>query len=169
MAFLTSIHCCPEAHWSVQTKQRENLWTAIPAINSSRRFNKICKWLFQEMVVESRLPIQIKWSWYHSFQKTMCYLMKWKYAIFEYQSNENWAFRFFWDTRYTCKLKKNNIKSWNQQNWNYLMKGFCFLWALQNEAPLYFTVISVTKLSNQPFLRCRDLAKGSKWQKWHFL
>ena len=25
MAFLTSIHCCPEAHWSVQTKQRENL------------------------------------------------------------------------------------------------------------------------------------------------
>ena len=27
MAFLTSIHCCPEAHWSVQTKQRENLWT----------------------------------------------------------------------------------------------------------------------------------------------
>ena len=45
MAFLTSIHCCPEAHWSVQTKQRENLWTAIPTVNSSRRFNKIRKWL----------------------------------------------------------------------------------------------------------------------------
>ena len=29
MAFLTSIHCCPGAHWSVQTKQRENLWTAV--------------------------------------------------------------------------------------------------------------------------------------------
>ena len=41
MAFLISIHCCLEAHWSVQTKQiRENLWTAIPAVNSSRRFNK---------------------------------------------------------------------------------------------------------------------------------
>ena len=28
------------------------------------------------MVVESILPNQIKWSWYHSFQKTMFYLMK---------------------------------------------------------------------------------------------
>ena len=45
MAFVTSIHCCPKAHWSVQTKQRENLWTAIPAVNSSRRFDKIRKWL----------------------------------------------------------------------------------------------------------------------------
>ena len=45
MFFVTSIHCCPEAHWSVQTKQRENLWTAIPAVNSSRRFKKIRKWL----------------------------------------------------------------------------------------------------------------------------
>ena len=38
--------------------------------------------VFQEMVVESILPNQIKWSWYHSFQKTMFYLMKSKYAIF---------------------------------------------------------------------------------------
>ena len=45
MAFLTSIHCCPKAQWSVQTKERENVWTAIPAVNSSRRFNKIRKWL----------------------------------------------------------------------------------------------------------------------------
>ena len=37
IAFLTSIHCCPDAHQSVQTKQRENLWTAIPTVNSSRR------------------------------------------------------------------------------------------------------------------------------------
>ena len=38
LAFLTSIilYRCPETHWSVQTKQRENLWTAIPAVNSSR-------------------------------------------------------------------------------------------------------------------------------------
>ena len=46
MAFLTSIHCCPDAHWSVRTKQRENLWTAIPTVNSSCRFNKIHKWLW---------------------------------------------------------------------------------------------------------------------------
>ena len=45
MAFLTSIHCCQETHWSVQRKQRGNLWTAIPAVNSSCRFNKISKWL----------------------------------------------------------------------------------------------------------------------------
>ena len=37
--------------------------------------------VFQEMVVESILTNQIKWSWYHSFQKTMLYLMKSKYAI----------------------------------------------------------------------------------------
>ena len=51
--------------------------------------------VFQEMVVESILPNQIKWSWYHSLQKTnvlsdeikICY-------IFEYQSNDNWAFHF---------------------------------------------------------------------------
>ena len=41
MAFLTSIHCCPGAP---QTKQRENLRTAIPAVNSLRRINKICKY-----------------------------------------------------------------------------------------------------------------------------
>ena len=29
----------------VQTKPRENSWTAIPAVNSSHRFNTICKWL----------------------------------------------------------------------------------------------------------------------------
>ena len=34
--------------------------------------------VLQEIVVESILPIrnQIKWSWYHSFQKTMFHLMK---------------------------------------------------------------------------------------------
>ena len=38
--------------------------------------------MFQEMVVESILPNQIKWSCYHSFQKTVFYLMKSKYALF---------------------------------------------------------------------------------------
>ena len=40
--------------------------------------------VFQEMVVESILPNQIKLSWYHSFQKTMFYMMKEKYDIFFY-------------------------------------------------------------------------------------
>ena len=34
------------------------------------------------MAVESILLNQITWSWYHSFQKTIFYLMKSKYAIF---------------------------------------------------------------------------------------
>ena len=38
--------------------------------------------VFLEMVVESILPNQIKWSWYHFFQKTVFCLMKSKYAIF---------------------------------------------------------------------------------------
>ena len=61
--------------------------------------------VFQEMVVESILPNQIKCSWYHSFQKTMFYLMTLTicYTYFEYQSNENQAFRFFWDTRYSIQ------------------------------------------------------------------
>ena len=40
MAFLTSIHCCPEALSSVQTKQRENLWTAIPTVTIARAYLK---------------------------------------------------------------------------------------------------------------------------------
>ena len=59
------------------------------------------------MAVESILPDQIKWSWYHSFRRqcfiwrnqNMCY-------IFEYQSNENQTFRFYWDTQYNFKGKK---------------------------------------------------------------
>ena len=33
----------PDAHWSVRTKQRKNLWTAMPAINSSCRFKQNLK------------------------------------------------------------------------------------------------------------------------------
>ena len=51
--------------------------------------------VFQEMILESILPIQIKWSWFHSFQKTMFYLTKSKYALFSNIKNENRAFRFF--------------------------------------------------------------------------
>ena len=52
----------------------------IPVVNSSCRLNKIH--VFQKMVVESILPNWIKWSWYHSFQKTLFYLMISKYFIF---------------------------------------------------------------------------------------
>ena len=46
VAFLTLIDCCPEAHRSLQIKQRENLRAAIPAVNSScRSINKIRKLL----------------------------------------------------------------------------------------------------------------------------
>ena len=36
---------------------------------------------FHEMAVELILPNRIKWSWHHSFQKTMFYLMKSNYDI----------------------------------------------------------------------------------------
>ena len=49
-----------------------------------------------------KLLNQFQWSWYHSFQKTMFYLMKYKYAIF---SNfkvhvTKSSVPLFWDTRY---------------------------------------------------------------------
>ena len=37
--------------------------------------------VFREMTIESKLLDQFQ-SWHHSFQKTMFYLMKVKYAIF---------------------------------------------------------------------------------------
>ena len=95
--FLTSIHCCPEAHWSVQTKQRENLWTAIPAVNSSRWFNKIrvndcvsrngCR-------INTTEPNQMILVSIFSEDNVLSDEIKICY-IFEYQSNENRAFRFF--------------------------------------------------------------------------
>ena len=43
---------------------------SVPAVNNSRRYKF---WLFQEMVVESILLNQIKWSWYHSF-RIQCFI-----------------------------------------------------------------------------------------------
>ena len=95
MAFLTSIHCCPEAHWSVQTKQRENLWTAIPAVNISRRFNKICKWLSRNGCrINTTGPNQTILVSFFSEDNVLSDEIKICY-IFEYQSNENQA---FWGT-----------------------------------------------------------------------
>ena len=50
------------------------------------------------MFVESILPNQIKLSWYHSFQKTMFYLMKSKYAIFFYFKVTKIECSAFWGT-----------------------------------------------------------------------
>ena len=77
--------------------------------------------------IKSTQSISNEWSWYHSFQKTMFYQMRKKSYIFEYQSNENRAFRFFFwgggDTRYififtaaqiyALDIKKKNIPTRN--------------------------------------------------------
>ena len=110
MAFLTSIHCCPECPLICANKQRKNVWTAIPVLNSSRRLNKIRKWLFQKIVVDQYYRTN-QMILYHSFKEDnvlsddikICY-------IFQYQSNKNWAFRFFWDTRYT----KRDLIVWHE-------------------------------------------------------
>ena len=34
--------------------------------------------------------------------------------------------------------KQRNIKSWDQQN-NLVIRGFCYIWPLYNEVPLYIT------------------------------
>ena len=83
MAFLTSIHCCPEAHWSVQTKQRENLWTAIPAVIARADLTKFVNECVSRNVyrINTTKPYQMILVLFFS-QKTMFYLMKSKYAIF---------------------------------------------------------------------------------------
>ena len=52
------------------------------------------------MFVESILPNQINWSWYHSFQKTMFYLMKSKYALHVFSNIKvtNMERSTFWGT-----------------------------------------------------------------------
>ena len=63
---------------------------------------KLTMTMFWEITIESKLLNQNQWSWYHSFQKTMFYLMKSIYAIFSNinESNKFRAFHFFWHTRY---------------------------------------------------------------------
>ena len=51
-------------------------------INVTRMKWKLPITMFWEMSIESKLLNKFQWSWYHSFQKTMFYLMKSKYAIF---------------------------------------------------------------------------------------
>ena len=54
----------------------------IPDWNVTRMKRKLTMTMFWEITIESKLLNQFQWSWYHSFQKTMFYLMKSKYAIF---------------------------------------------------------------------------------------
>ena len=94
---------------SVRTKQRENLlWTAIPAVNSPRRFNKFALTVFQEMVVESNDMILVS---FFSEDNVLSDEIKICY-IFEYQSTkvERSA---FWGTpgieRYICVYQHTGV------------------------------------------------------------
>ena len=60
-------------------RQQKNF---IPAWNVTRMKRKLKMTVFWEITIESKLLNQFQWSWYHSFQKTMFYLMKLKYTIF---------------------------------------------------------------------------------------
>ena len=74
-----------------------------------------------DYTIKTTQPISMILVQYHSFQKTMFDLMKLKYMyihvcyILEYQSNENRAFRIFWDTRYSTHIHKAHP---NKQNHN---------------------------------------------------
>ena len=54
----------------------------IPDWNVTRMKRKLTKTMFWEMTIGSKLLNQFQWSWYHSLQKTMFYLMKSKYSMF---------------------------------------------------------------------------------------
>ena len=53
--------------------------------------------MFWEMTIESKLLNQFQWSWHHSFQKTMFYLIKSKYAIYFFFKS---SIPLCFDTRY---------------------------------------------------------------------
>ena len=50
----------------------------IPDCNVMRMKNNLKMTMFWEMTLGSKLLNQFRWSWYHSFQKTIFYLIKWK-------------------------------------------------------------------------------------------
>ena len=54
----------------------------IPDWNVTRMKRKLTMTVFWEITIQLKLLSQFQWSWYYSFQKTMFYLMKSKYAIF---------------------------------------------------------------------------------------
>ena len=75
ITFLTSIHCCPDAHWSVRKFVNECVSRIGCRINTTEPNHMILVSFFSE---DNVLSDKIK----------ICY-------IFEFQSNENRAFRFF--------------------------------------------------------------------------
>ena len=83
-----------------------------PWLKCHKHEEKLTMTMFWEMTIESKLLNKFHWSWYLSFRR-QCFIheddeMK-KCYIFEYQSNENQAFRFFWDTRYSIQALVNHM------------------------------------------------------------
>ena len=83
-----------------------------PWLKCHKHEEKLTMTMFWEMTIESKLLNKFHWSWYLSFRR-QCFIheddeMK-KCYIFEYQSNENQAFRFFWDTRYSIQAFVNHM------------------------------------------------------------
>ena len=73
-----------------------------PDWNVTRMKRKLTMTMFWRMTIESKLLKQFQWSWYHSFQKTVFYLMKSKYAIFSNIKVTTIERSAFWgDTRNT--------------------------------------------------------------------
>ena len=114
MAFLTSIHCCPDAHWSVWTKQRESLWTALPYVNCSRRFKKIVNDRVSRngFRINTTEPNHMILVSFFSEDNVLSDEIKICY-IFEFQSNENRAFRFFGGTPGIGEKHQ-----WETNNWS---------------------------------------------------
>ena len=67
--------------WTSRQQCMEVRKAIIPDWNVTRMRRKLTMSMFWEMTIESKLLNQFQWSWYHSFQKTIFYLMKSKYAI----------------------------------------------------------------------------------------
>ena len=68
--------------WASGQQYMEVRKAIIPAWNVTRMKRKLTLTVYWEISIKSKLLNQFQWSWYHSFQKTMFYLMKLKYARF---------------------------------------------------------------------------------------
>ena len=81
----------------VNKTKRELIWTAIPAVNISHRFNKIRKWLCFKNgcrinITEPNQMILV-YHWFH--QKTIVYLMKRIICHSIMKLVENWSYDTF--------------------------------------------------------------------------
>ena len=112
-SFLTSIHWCPEAHWSVRTKQRENSWIAIHTRHIFARAD-LTKFINDCVPgngcrIDTTEPNRMILVSFFSGDNVLSDEIKICY-IFEFQSNENRAFRF-WDTRYISFINFDEVDS----------------------------------------------------------